>query len=285
MDASLRLEFGLVQELVGTILVFSGRAALSFRMATSGKLNGRNAVITGASKGLGKAMAVALAAEGATVALVSRDRGRLTEVASEIQSSGGRAEVIVADVTKEEEIAAAKEQLTTRVGPAVHILINNAGMNIRKPVTDFSLEEWNLVMTTNVTSAFLMCRAFVPSMKGQGYGRIIQMTSIMAHVALPGRTAYAASKTALLGFTRSLALELAPEKITVNGISPGVFATEMNLPLTTNAEVSAQFLSKVPLARWGEPKEIGSLAVFLCSEEASFITGTDIVADGGWTTQ
>jgi NAD(P)-dependent dehydrogenase (short-subunit alcohol dehydrogenase family) len=128
-----------------------------------------------------------------------------------------------------------------------------------------------------------MCRSFVPQMKGQGYGRIINMTSIMSHVALPGRSAYAASKHGLLGLTRALALELAPEKITVNGISPGPFATEMNTPIMQNPETNQQFIANIPLGRWGKVEEVGKLAVYLCSEEASFITGTDILIDGGWT--
>ena len=176
-------------------------------------------------------------------------------------------------------------EVLQKFGGKLHILINNAGINIRKPATEFTLAEWNSVMNTNLTSVFLLCRAFVPLMKGQGYGRIINMTSMMSHVSLPGRTAYSASKTGLLGFTRALALELAPEKITVNGISPGVYGTEMNLPLTTNAELSAQFLSKIPVGRWGEPQEIGKLAVYICSEDTGFLTGTDIVIDGGWTAQ
>ncbi len=228
---------------------------------------------------------MALAAEGASVALVSRDAGKLNEVAAQIRSSGGQAEVFVADVANEAQVAIVRDEFAAKFGGQAHILINNAGINIRKPVTDFTLAEWNSVMNTNVTSAFLMCRSFVPLMRGQGYGRIINMTSMMSHVALPGRTAYCASKTALLGFTRALALELASEKITVNGISPGVFATEMNTPLLQNAELSAQFLSKIPAGRWGQPEEIGKLAAYLCSADASFITGTDIVIDGGWTAQ
>jgi NAD(P)-dependent dehydrogenase (short-subunit alcohol dehydrogenase family) len=248
-------------------------------------LHGRTALITGASKGLGKAMALALAEEGAGIALVSRDGAKLNEVAEEIRSRRARAECFVADVSDETQVARVREEFTAKLGDALHILINNAGINIRKPVTEFTLAEWNSVMNTNVTSAFLLCRAFVPLMKGHGYGRIINMTSMMAHVSLPGRTAYSASKTALLGFTRALALELAAEQITVNGISPGVYATEMNTPLMQNADLSAQFLSRIPVNRWGRVEEIGKLAVYLCSEGAGFITGTDIVIDGGWTAQ
>ena len=248
-------------------------------------LTGRFALITGASKGLGKAMALALAEAGATVALVSRDATKLNEVAAEIRTRGGRAEVFVADVTDEAQVARVREEFTAKCGGALHILINNAGINIRKPVTDFTLEEWNRVIHTNLTSAFLLCRDFIPMMRGHGYGRIINMTSMMAHVSLPGRTAYSASKTALLGFTRALALELAPDKITVNGISPGPFATEMNKPLMENAELNAQFVSKIPLGCWGRVEDIGKLALYLCSEDAGFITGTDILIDGGWTAQ
>ena len=248
-------------------------------------LDGKTALITGASKGLGKAMAVALAAEGAAVALVSRDAVKLNMVAQEIRSAGGRAEVFVADVSDEAQVARLREECAAKFGGALDILINNAGINIRKPITDFTLAEWHTVLNTNLTSVFLMCRAFVPLMKGRGYGRIINMTSMMSHISLPGRTAYSASKTGLLGFNRALALELAAEQITVNGISPGVCDTEINAPLMQNAELRAQFLAKIPVGRWGQPKEIGQLAVFLCSEHAGFITGTDVVIDGGWTAQ
>ena len=246
------------------------------------KLEGKTALITGASKGLGRAMALALAAEGAQIALVSRDRQQLDKVADEVRTAGGEATVFVADVSREPDVAALEKDVTSSVGK-VQILVNNAGINIRKNITDFTLEEWNRVMDTNVTSVFLMCRAFVPHMKGGGYGRILNMTSIMSHVSLPGRTAYSASKTALLGITRALALELATEGITVNGISPGPFGTEMNTAVMQNPELNAQFLSSIPLGRWGRVEEIGAMAVYLCSEDAGFITGTDILIDGGWT--
>ena len=248
-------------------------------------LDGKTALITGASKGLGKAMALSLAGAGASVALVSRDEIKLNDAAKQIRDSGGRAEVFAADVSDEAQVARVRDSVAEKFGGAVHILINNAGINLRKPITDFSLAEWRSVLDTNLTSVFLMCRAFVPMMKGRDYGRIINMTSMMSHISLPGRTAYSASKSALLGFNRALALELASEKITVNGISPGVCDTEINVPLMQNAELRAQFLSKIPLGRWGLPDEIAKLALYLCSAEAGFITGTDVVIDGGWTAQ
>ena len=248
----------------------------------SQKLSGRVAVVTGASKGLGKAMAVALAAEGARVALIARDHEHLAELAETIRSDGGAVHAFPTDVTSEEQVRRTSQDIVARFGE-VNILINNAGINLRKSIGDLTLEDWHSVMDTNVTSAFLMCRTLLPHMRGRGYGRIINMTSIMSHVSMPNRVAYSASKAALLGMTRALALELAPEGITVNGISPGPFVTEMTRPLLDNAEVSAQMVANIPLGRWGKPEEVGQLAVYLCSEEAAFITGTDILIDGGWT--
>jgi len=247
-------------------------------------LEGKVALITGGSRGLGKAMALALASDGASIALVARDKEKLEETAQAVRSAGGKAEVWTADITDEAQVSQLEKDVAAKFGH-VHILINNAGINIRTNITEFTLEEWNRVQNTNLTSVFLMCRAFVPHMKGAGYGRIINMTSIMSHVSIPGRTAYSSSKTALLGLTRALALELASEGITVVGISPGPFGTEMNTSLMQNPEINAQFISKIPVGRWGKVEEVGALARFLCSEQAGFITGTDILIDGGWCAQ
>jgi NAD(P)-dependent dehydrogenase (short-subunit alcohol dehydrogenase family) len=247
-------------------------------------VEGRVALITGASRGLGRAMAIALAEGGAKIALVARDEEKLKETAAEVVAAGSEAHIFLADVSREADV----ERLSFEVANAcghVDILINNAGINNRKHLVDFTLEEWQRVMDTNVTSVFLMCRAFIPMMKGRGYGRIINMTSIMAHVSLPGRTVYSTTKTALLGLTRALAQEVAADGITVVGISPGPFGTEMNIPIMQNPEVNAQFISKIPLGRWGKVEEIGQLALFLCSDGAGFITGTDILIDGGWCAQ
>jgi NAD(P)-dependent dehydrogenase (short-subunit alcohol dehydrogenase family) len=250
----------------------------------SKKLAGRTALITGGSRGLGKAMGIALGEAGARLILVARDMEKLKQTADAIRKTGAEVATFKVDVTNEAEVIQLEKQVTSEIGP-IQILINNAGINIRKSVTEFTLPEWQQVMDTNLTSVFLMCRAFIPKMKNQGYGRILNLTSIMSHVSIAGRTAYSASKTGLLGLTRALALELAPEKITVNGISPGPFATEMNTPLMENPKLNEEFLAKIPLHRWGKVEEVGQLAVYLCSEDAGFITGTDVLIDGGWTAQ
>jgi len=246
--------------------------------------SGKTAVITGASRGLGEAMSLALADCGAQIALVARDAGRLEGVRDAIRKQGGMAECFLADVTREEDVAAAAAAVQAKFGHP-QFLINNAGSNLRKNLVDFTLEEFRGVMDSNLTSTFLMSRAFIPGMAGTGYGRIINMTSIMSHVSLPGRAAYSSAKTALLRLTRALAQEVAKDGITVNGISPGPHGTEMNAAIMNNPEVNAQFLASLPVGRWGRPKDIGALACYLCSEYAGFITGTDIVIDGGWTSR
>jgi NAD(P)-dependent dehydrogenase (short-subunit alcohol dehydrogenase family) len=248
------------------------------------RLDGRLAVVTGASKGLGKQMAESLAEAGAAVALVARSGELLKEVQAGIEKRGGKAFSFVGDVSVEADVAAVAKAVHQQAG-VPDILINNAGINIRRPLHEYSFEEWRQVMSINVDGPFLCTRAFVPGMIDKKFGRIINIASTMAHVSLPFRTAYSGSKSAVLGMTKALALELAPYKVTANAISPGPFSTEINTVIERDPVQFASFTSKIPLGRWGDKEEIGALAVFLSSDASGFITGTDIVIDGGWTAQ
>jgi NAD(P)-dependent dehydrogenase (short-subunit alcohol dehydrogenase family) len=248
------------------------------------RLDGRVAVVTGASKGLGKQMAEALAEAGATVALVARSGELLEGVRAEITGRGGKAYAFVADVSVEADVVSVAGEVRRQAG-VPDILINNAGTTIRKPLHELTWEEWRRVMSTNVDGPFFCTRAFVPGMIEKKFGRIINVASTMAHVALPHRTAYAGSKFAVLGMTKALALELAPYNVTANAISPGPFATEITLAITQDPVQLADFTARTPLGRWGKLEEIGALAVFLSSDASGFITGTDILIDGGWTAQ
>lgn len=247
-------------------------------------MSGRVALVTGASRGIGEAIALALGEAGADLALVSRDAKSLNEVSEKARRRGATSEVFAADISDEGDVERLRKAVIGRFG-SVDIIVNNAGVNIRKPITELAVEEWRRVIDTNLTGPFLVCRAFVPHMKGRGYGRIINTTSTMSHVATPTRTAYAASKAGLLGFTRALALELAPDKITVNGISPGWFETELTKPIWSNPKANDELVSRIPLGYWGDVKDVAKLALYLCSEEAGYITGTDILIDGGYTAQ
>ena len=247
-------------------------------------LSGKTAVIVGASGGLGEAMALALAGAGAQLALVGRNQQKLDALAKAITGNGGTAAGFVADLLDEQAVEGLKQAVIARFG-APQILINSAGTNLRKTLVEFTLEEFRSVVDSSLISTFLACRAFVPGMVGTGYGRVINLASMLAHVALPARTAYCSGKFALIGLTKALALEHAADGITVNAISPGPFGTAMNAPVMNDPQANAQFLANLPVGRWGKVEEIGALACYLASEASGFLTGTDIVIDGGWTTR
>jgi NAD(P)-dependent dehydrogenase (short-subunit alcohol dehydrogenase family) len=247
-------------------------------------LQGKVAVITGASRGLGRAMALALGEAGAKLALAGRNQEKLAETRKLASAKGIENEVFSVDVRDEAQVRKLEKDVIAHFG-AAHILINNAGTAVRKNLADFSLDEWKLVLDTNLTGAFLASKAFIPHMKAAKWGRIINITSIMAHVGSTGRGAYCASKSGLLALTKCLALELVGDNINVVAISPGFYETDLTAPLRADAQKNAALMAATPAARWGKPDEIGGLARYICSEGAGFMTGTDILMDGGWTAQ
>jgi NAD(P)-dependent dehydrogenase (short-subunit alcohol dehydrogenase family) len=247
-------------------------------------LAGRVAVITGGSRGLGRAMALSLAKRGATIALVGRDRAKLDESQKLVAAEGVEVTTFTCDVREEAQVKKLADDVKAKYGK-VHILINNAGTAIRKNLVDFSFDEWKLVIDTNLHGVFLCTKYLLPLMKGHGYGRIINIGSIMGHVGSTGRSAYCATKAGVLSLTKTLGLELAKDDITVVAISPGFYATDLTAPLRADQAKSDALLAQTPQQRWGQPPEIGELAAYICSPSTGFMTGTDILMDGGWVAQ
>lgn len=246
-------------------------------------LSGKSAIITGGSKGLGLAMAAGLASAGANIMLVNRNASEGAQAANELSDLYRvRAISFGVDITSKEQTEAMANLAIETFGK-IDILINSAGINIRGAIDEVTPEDFAKVMEVNVTGTWLASRAVTPFMKKKGGGKIINLASTLGLVGLANRTPYASSKGAVVQMTRALALELAPFNINVNAICPGPFLTEMNLSIADTEEVKKFIVGATALGRWAKLQEIQGAAIFLASDAASYMVGSMLTVDGGWT--
>jgi NAD(P)-dependent dehydrogenase (short-subunit alcohol dehydrogenase family) len=243
-------------------------------------LSGRAALVTGGSKGLGKAMALGFAQAGAGVVISSRHENELQEAAQEIRAAGGsRVAYVVADLTRREEARRLAREAAVAMGQ-IDILVNNAGTNLPQPIDQIRDEDWDRLVELNLNSCMALTRELVPGMKERRWGRIIHISSIMGFSSAAGRNAYSATKSALLGLARASANDLGPFGITVNCIAPGPFLTDLPMSLLSE-EKRDEFARGTSLGRWGQPDELIGPALLLASDAGSYITGTSLIVDGG----
>jgi NAD(P)-dependent dehydrogenase (short-subunit alcohol dehydrogenase family) len=248
-------------------------------------LDGRCALVTGGGKGLGFAMASALARAGADVALAGRHEDTLQAAAERLVGETGRRILpVAADVTQADQVDAMIAGVLNAWGH-IDVLVNNTGINLRKPTIEQTEAEFRQVLDINLIGAFLVARAVGRHMVQRKSGSIINVASMLGMVGLADRPGYTASKGGLVQLTRTMALEMAVHGVRVNALCPGPIVTEINTPVLTNPEANAFFLQRIPLGRWGQPHEVGPAAVFLASDASSFMTGATLVIDGGWTAQ
>lgn len=245
-------------------------------------LESKVALVTGAGRGLGRTMALALAAAGADVVVSARSEAEIESAAAEIRQLGRRAVAVPADITDPAACEALVRRAEAELGP-IDVLVNNAGMNIRKPVLELSIEEYRQVLATNLEGYFLCAQAVGRGMVARRGGKVINISSIMGRVALPSQAAYASSKGAIEQLTKVLALEWAPSNVQVNALAPTYFETELTRPLFNDPQRNAFITERTPAGRWGQPHELAGAVIFLASEAASYITGHTLLVDGGWT--
>ncbi|MFN9744086.1 MAG: 3-oxoacyl-ACP reductase FabG [Betaproteobacteria bacterium] len=246
------------------------------------RLDGRLALVTGSSTGIGLALARGLAQAGAPVVLNGRDRARLAAAAAALRAEGHTVHESAFDATDPAAVEAAVASIEAQQGP-IEILVNNAGITRRAPFTELRVEDWNAVMGTNVSGPFLVGQAVARRMVARRRGRIVNICSVMSELGRPGTAAYTASKGALKMLTKAMAIELAAHGITVNGIGPGYFATELTAPLVADEQFSAWVARRAPIGRWGRVEELAPVAVFLASDAAAFVNGHVLYVDGGMT--
>jgi gluconate 5-dehydrogenase len=243
-------------------------------------LNGRTALITGSSQGLGFAIARGLAQAGAAIALNGRDETRLAAAAEVLRAEEARVTTAAFDVNDGAASASAVAKLEVEFGP-VDILVNNAGIQRRAPLAEMTEQQWREVIDTNLTSAFLVARAVAPRMIARGSGKIINICSVMSEVSRPTIGNYAAAKGGLKMLTRAMAVEWAKHGIQSNAIAPGYFVTELNKALVANGDFNKWICGRTPAGRWGQPEELAGAAIFLSSRASDFVNGQILTVDGG----
>jgi NAD(P)-dependent dehydrogenase (short-subunit alcohol dehydrogenase family) len=247
----------------------------------SQRLDGEHALITGAGRGIGRAVALALAEAGATSTLVARSVEELESVAAEIRAIGGAADVCPGDVTS--PVAVERAVAVADAGGRLSLCVNAAGLNRTGPTAELALADWDIVLDTNLRGTFLVCQAAGARMLARGHGRIVNVSSQMGSVGYPGRAAYCASKHAVDGLTRALGVEWAPHGVLVNAVAPTFIRTPLTAPMFADAAFEQEVLRRIPAGRIGEVREVTGAVVFLLSNQATLFAGQILGADGGWT--
>ena len=245
-------------------------------------LTGRTALVTGSSRGIGRGLAGGLSAAGAHVVLHGRDLDRLDQEAEALRAGGATVSTVAFDVTDEEAVEQGVAELAGRVG-AIDVLVNNAGVQARAPFTEFPVQDWNRLLATNLTSAFLVGRAVARGMQQRGRGKVVNIGSVQSMLGRPGITPYAATKGGIAMLTRGMCADLGPSGIQVNAIAPGYFATDLTAPLVADPDFSDWVERRTPAGRWGRVDELIGAAVFLSSRASDFVNGQVLTVDGGMT--